>query len=88
MADTTLQDVEHLAALLSPGDQKKLIDHLTDHLVKTSAKRQKSKPELKQIQRDLDKAWGAWGNKTADEIDREINEMRQKDWSRDWPKDH
>ena len=31
----------------------------------------------------LEEAWGAWGNKTLDEVDKEIAEMRDADWERE-----
>ncbi|MCP4701372.1 MAG: hypothetical protein GY862_31635 [Gammaproteobacteria bacterium] len=33
----------------------------------------------------LETTWGAWGHKTADEIDREIAARRNADWERDDP---
>lgn len=36
-----------------------------------------------EVRRILDETRGAWGDKSADEIDREIEEMR-KEWDRPW----
>lgn len=46
-----------------------------------------SQSRREEIRRILDETRGAWGTgKTLDEIDREIKEMRERDWSRDWDK--
>ena len=43
----------------------------------------KQEEEVEEAMRD---AWGCLGEgKTLDEIDREIAEMRDRDWERDWP---
>ena len=31
-----------------------------------------------EVQQILDDAWGAWGPKSADEVDAELNEMREE----------
>ena len=36
------------------------------------------------IQRVLAESWGAWGNMSADEIDRMIAESRENDWREPW----
>ncbi len=46
----------------------------------------KKKPSRssEEVRRVLDETRGAWGSKSADEIDREIEAMRRWDWSRPW----
>ncbi len=42
------------------------------------------KPKYQQnIHEIFEKAWGCFGNKSLDEIDKEMNEMRQE-WDREW----
>ena len=41
------------------------------------------RPSRAEIRRILDETRGAWGNKTMDEIDEEVREMR-KEWDRPW----
>lgn len=83
MADTTLEQVEELAMQLAPEDQRLLIANLVQRLIKHPV----SDSNLRdaEIRKVLDETRGAWGTgKTLDEIDQEINAMRERDWSRDW----
>lgn len=53
---------------------------LIEHQAHPRPKR--TKEEIRNI---LDEAWGAWGTgKSLEEIDREIETMREAAWSRDW----
>jgi predicted DNA-binding antitoxin AbrB/MazE fold protein len=43
--------------------------------------------DIEETRRIVEAARGAWGkSKTLDQIDCEIREMRERDWSRDWDK--
>ena len=43
--------------------------------------------DIEEIRRVVEAARGAWGTgKTLDQIDREIREMREREWTREWDK--
>ncbi len=46
--------------------------------------KKKSVRSSEQVRRVLEETRGAWGSKTADEIDGELEAMRRWDWSRPW----
>ena len=86
MANTKLEQVEELINELSPEDQNLLIKHLTQQL-KNIPENGESESQSRdgEIEKILNAAWGILGTgKTPDELDRELNEMRDWDWSRNW----
>ena len=86
MPETKLEQVEQLASELSREDQYLLIQRLTRRLTNTPGNgAPDSKSQDEELDEILNAAWGALGTgKTPDELDRELNQMREWDWSRDW----
>ena len=84
MANTKLEQVEELVKELSPEDQNLLIKHLTQRR-RNIPENGESQSRDDEIEKILNAAWGILGTgKTPDELDRELNEMRDWDWSRNW----
>ena len=86
MINTKREQIEQLADELSIENQYLLIQRLTHLLIKTPENgASDSQSQDDEIQKILDAAWGALGSgKTPDELDRELNKIREWDWSRDW----
>ena len=86
MINTKREQIEQLADELSIENQYLLIQRLTQLLIKTPENgASDSQSQDDEIQKILDAAWGALGSgKTPDELDRELNKIREWDWSRDW----